>query len=263
MEFSRRTFLGVCGSAALLPSVSTAASPAFATMSPNGSRYTPAVGNKFFANGAPRPFSGSTQLSHIPPQSAFHRALCDLLAEASEASVMKKFVLMPPGSLHMTLMNGIDDEHRYAPYWPKDVPANASMQSAREWCATRLKGIRTGRTGDFRMVRRKVESSKLSSFTVMLQPVDAKQDAEMRRIRNQLSTVLQIRDPRHDSYGFHITLGYLLEYLTSEEAVEFASLYTQWMDKLFEAFPVITIAQPEFTTFNDMFRFKTEFLIPD
>ncbi len=226
-------------------------------------RYTKAVGQKFHADGTPRPFPGSTQITHIPPDSDLFRSLARILDEAAREPVMQKFALMPRSSLHMTLMDGIDDEHRAPPLWPRPVPVTASLETAREWCGDQLKDFHTGRTGDFRMVQRPAASKNVSAFLVLLQPADEAMDREIRGLRDRLSDRLQIREPGHDTYGFHITLGYLIEHLTPEETSAFGELYQGWMDRLFAAHPVVTIGQPEFCYFSDMFAFETRFKIPD
>lgn len=258
LRTSRREFLVV--SAAAL-----AARPVLAgSLTGNGqARYTGAVGQKFHSDGSPRPFPGSTQLSHIPLGSALHKTLGAILDEAAAEPVMRKFVLMPKSSLHMTLMDGIDDEHRAAPFWPAAVPVTASLETAREWCASQLSGFHTGLSGDFTMVRRDVAPNHINSFTVPLKPADLARDHEMRVLRNRLSDRLGIRSPGHDTYSFHITLGYLIEYLTPDEASAFQALYQGWMDRLFALHPVITIGRPEFCYFADMFAFETHFVLQD
>ncbi len=237
--------------------------PAYGTVSPNASNYTGAVGRKFYIDGRTRPFPGCTMVSHVQPDTPLQKALFEILDEAAAAPVMKKFTLMPKSSLHMTLMDGIDDEHRRAPLWPRDVPVTASLQDCIEWCSAHLKDFRTGRTGDYQMVRREIGIDKLNSFTVHLKPISVVRDQEMRHTRDRLSETLQIRSPDHDRFGFHITLGYLVEYLTEDEARVFFAQYNRWMDNLFAALPCLTLGQPEFCTFRDMSDFTRQFYLQD
>jgi hypothetical protein len=164
----------------------------------------------------------------------------------------------------MTLINGIDDEHRKAPYWPRSVPTTASIQACRDWCAEHLQGFHTGRSGDFLMAQdtsAKVET--VNNFTIWLKPFDEAKSQEMRAIRNQLSEVLEIREPGHDSYRFHLSLGYLIEYLSQEEAAAFAQFYRKAIVHLSDVVPVLRLGQPEFCVFQDMFAFDPMFTLKD
>lgn len=261
---SRRAVLA---SPAILPmlgvvSEMAGAEPAWPAMMAAGSRAVIA-GGKFYADGSVRPFPGCTIISHVRPNSALHDALSALLDKASTHPLLRKFTLLPKSSLHMTLIDGIDDEHRQPPLWPHELSLTASMQTAIEFCADRLGPFHTERTGDFRMVRRDISHERINGFTVPLQPEDAAREDGMRQMRDRISDLLGIREPNHSTYGFHVSLGYQTSPMSDEEAQTFRKLQNEWMDQLFSAVPVFTLGAPEFCVFKDMFAFDTQFVLKD
>jgi hypothetical protein len=220
-----------------------------------------AIGHKFNADGGVRPFAGSTVICHLKPESAIHRVLTQVQAEAAQAAFMRKFTLLPASSLHMTVLPGVDDEHRKPPLWPDTVSVEAPIEACNAWCADQLRDLGTG-VSRLHMRRQSViDLEKVADFTVPLEAQSGAEDQRLRHLRDRLAQALHIRSPSHDTYRFHITLGYQIAWLTAQEADAFAAAYARWMEQIGAAAPRFELGRPEFCTFKDMFAFDRQFYL--
>lgn len=221
-----------------------------------------AIGHKFNLDGGVRPFAGSTVICHLEPGSAIHRVLTQVQGEAAQAAFMRKFTLLPASSLHMTVLPGVDDEHRAPPLWPDTVSASAPIEVCNTWCAGQLREVHTGVSRPRMRPQAILDIEKVADFTVPLEARSGGEDQRLRHLRDRLSEALHIRAPGHDTYRFHITLGYQIEWLTAAEAEAFATAYAGWMKRIAAAAPRIDLGRPEFCTFKDMFAFDRQFYLP-
>jgi hypothetical protein len=220
-----------------------------------------AVGHKFNADGSVRPFAGSTLICHLDPAAPIHRVLSRVRAEAQAAPYMRKFTLLPASSLHMTVLPGVDDEHRQPPLWPDVVAADAPIEACNAWCADQLRGLRTG-VRELHMRPASIrEAEEPTDFTVLLEAASSAEEQRLRRLRDQLSSALHIRARGHETYRFHITLGYQIDWLTADEAEAFVAAHARWMAQIRAVAPTFPLGPPEFCTFKDMFAFERQFYL--
>ena len=222
-----------------------------------------AVGKKFYPSGNVREWPGNTIICPVDPSSALHQTLKDVQEAAMAEPVMRKFALLPTSSLHMTLFEGVDLDHRRPPFWPSSSPSDSPLSVVDKWFQAQLADFHTG-GGRFRM-RPDTETSAndLTAFTLHLTPADPRQDAQLKALRDRLSTTLQIRAPHHDQYRFHITLGYLIQWLSPSETTKVRQLYEGWFLQIAKAAPEFDIGPPVFCTFRDMFAFTPVLTLKD
>lgn len=95
--------------------------------------------------------------------------------------------------------------------------------------------------------------------TIRLLPIDEQENRKLRRLRDRLAARLRLRAPDHDSYGFHITLGYLIDWMTPAQEREYTAVQSGCFEMLRNRVPVIELGAPEFCVFYDMFAFDTQF----
>ncbi len=221
------------------------------------------VGGKFYPTGQVKEWPGNTIICPVGADTPLHEVLRSVQEAAMIQPVMRKFTLLPTSSLHMTLFEGVDLDHRRAPFWPAPVPLDAPLSAVDQWCAARLRTFHTG-GGLFQMrPDPDVDIQTVTDFTVRLAPATEAQERRLRTLRDRLSAVLQIRSPAHDRYRFHITLGYLIDWLTPEEAERARQLFSAWGRRIATAAPEFTIGPPEFCRFRDMFAFTPLLTLAD
>lgn len=254
--FRRRDLLGAAGAAAALsPAAGLAAQPPL----------PPDVGRKFHPDGRVGPFGGNTVICHLPQQGAGSEpfnALLDIYRAAPAHAFMRKVTLLPPSSYHMTIFGGANDSERVAGLWPADLPRDLPMADCDRVLGERLKTFLLDCALPLRLRVDLAEPADTERpLTLRLLPFDEAENRKLRRLRDRLSERLAIRAPSHDTYRFHVTLGYLIRWLTPAEAAEFHVALRTWRETVARRCPVIELGAPEYCTLNDMFAFHRQFYL--
>lgn len=225
----------------------------------------PAVGFKFARDGHVLPLPGNTIICHLPQQgdkAACFSALLDIYRQAPAHAFMRKITLTPPSSYHMTVFGAATGNDRCAGLWPEGLPTDAPMPACDRLLAEKLHGFKRDCALPLRM---RVDLGELDEnhvpLKLLLLPVDDTENKKLRTLRNRLSATLGIRGPDHDDYVFHITLGYLIRWLTPEEHLTFRNEMRRWREMVAARCPVIELGAPEFCTFGDMFAFQRQFYL--
>lgn len=253
---SRRQLIGGAGMA--LTGVSgaraSAASLQKAGVSP------PDVGRKFYADGRVKGFLGDTIISHVPQQDAGFEAFDALLGiyrDLPGHSFSRKLAILPPSSYHMTIFGGANDVERKPGLWPSDIPFDTPIHVCDAILAERLVGFELDCALPIRMRVNDAEpAAHPQPVLVDLLPVDAAEARKLRRLRDRLSDVLKIRQPDHDTYSYHISMAYQIDWFTPEEEADHVAARQRWRTELKRQVPVLNFGAPEYCTLNDMFAFR-------
>lgn len=209
-----------------------------------------AVGQKFDAQGGVLRYPGNTFICHIPPESTAHRALVEASAALQAGPVAGAFAFLPPSSLHMTVFEGVTGAARDDGRWPADIAVEETVEAVTEAFSARVGQMELpGR----QMIR---PTGIFGGFSVRVEGATPEAEASLRASREALSRVTGIRRPDFESYGFHITLAYLLRWLREEEAEAVLDLSDQVFARLVERAPTIALGPVEFCTFDDMHAFR-------
>lgn len=221
----------------------------------------PSVGRKFNADGSPCSFPGNTIISHIPlatPLSDALTAVRDTLAAGGYAPCL---ALLPPSSYHMTVFEGVTESSRRRGVWPADLPIDAPLAAAHRQLEQRLEGFALDCALPLRMRLDAFSLERDPGATIRLLPLDEQENRKLRRLRDRLSARLRVRAPDHDEYGFHITLAYLVDWMTPEQRREYIAVQSDCFNMLQKRVPMIELGAPEFCVFYDMFAFDTRFRV--
>lgn len=226
----------------------------------------PDVGRKFDANGSVLPFAGNTIVCHLPQQgenSAAFDALLGIYRQVPGESWASKMTALPPSSYHMTIFGGANDKERRYPLWPAGLPLDLPMARCSEILGDRLRDVHlTDDAPPYRMrVNLAEPPASETPLTIRLHPADADTERRLRTLRDRLSKVMGIREPDHDRYQFHITLGYQFAAMADGETRAFRAALARWKDELARRVPIITLGAPEYCVLADMFAFKRQFYI--
>jgi hypothetical protein len=258
----RRGFIGALAATASFAAASCATR---AGAAPAVADWTPDVGRKFYPDGRVHPFPGATIVCHVDqqgPNAAYFNALLDVFREAPRYAFARKVAFVPPSSYHMTVFDLVTDEARTADRWPDGLALDATLQECNAFLAERLRAFHLETEPQFRMrLSVYVPAERERTLAIRLQPVDAAEEARIRRLRDRLSNALGIRAPNHDTYGFHTTLGYYLRWLSAAELAECRGAMEAWQAQVAAASPQILLAPLEFCTFRDMFAFERQFFL--
>jgi len=214
-----------------------------------------AVGKKFTEDGAPLPCPGYTTLCHIDPTSDAFAALVAAQDVLRRGPTADAFTFLPPESFHMTMFEGVIDYARAPERWPRHLPTNAPLAQVIDDAATGLAPLTLTPRFSLRI------SGLFAGFSVSVTGADDQAEAALRAARDQLREASNILRPDHDSYQFHITLGYLLRWLTPKEAESVLDISDGLGMGLTQRVPRLEVGPIEFCRFDTMRRFETRALI--
>lgn len=216
------------------------------------------VGRKFHADGSVRAFAGNTVICHLPEDGPAYAALMHVHERLAAVSA-HRHALLPPSSWHMTVFEGVCDQIRDPGRWPADLPLDASLAASLAACtdlfAARLRAARFGITAPIRMAVGGVVAVHGGFLGVRLEPADPEEHLRLRTLRDRLSALLGLQVPVHRGYGFHLTLGYQIDWLEPAEQLALSEACRAATAHLLEAAPVFTFGVPAFCTFQDMHAF--------
>lgn len=207
-----------------------------------------AVGQKFTPEGAVMPHAGNTFICHIPPGPA-QDALAETAARLRAAAPAGAYAFLPPASYHMTVFEGVTDRDRTGGRWPEDLDPALPVEAVTRAFLPRLAGLDLPRTARIR------PTGLFAGTTVQVTGATEADEAALRTARQTLRAATGIRRPDFADYRFHITLAYLLRWLTPAEAAAMAALSARLAEDLAALQPEIVLGGIEFCTFADMHAF--------
>lgn len=221
----------------------------------------PSVGRKFNADGSPCRFPGNTIISHIPMATPLSDALTSVRDTLAAGGYAPCLALLPPSSYHMTVFEGVTESSRRNGLWPAGLPTDAPLAASHRHLERKLEGFELDCPLPLRMRLDEFSLRRDPGATIRLLPLDEQENRKLRRLRDRLSAQLQLRAPDHDNYGFHISLAYLIDWMTPEQRREYIAVQSDCFNMLRKRVPVIELGAPEFCVFYDMFAFDTQFRV--
>jgi hypothetical protein len=96
----------------------------------------------------------------------------------------------------------------------------------------------------------------MTPLGLVVGPVGAEDAAALATGRDRLADLFGYRHPDHDSYVFHITFAYLLDWLPDAELPEVRAFLEAGLAEIRRAAPVIELTPPAFCRFEDMHHFE-------
>lgn len=238
------------------------------TATPAVARIAPAVegtGRKFFPDGRVHPFAGNTIVCHLDqqgPNSASFNQLLNYYRQFPVKSYFDKIAPLPPSSYHMTVFGGANNTDRGADKWPSGISPAVSMEECNRVVGERVTAAAVGPVSPISMRVDPADSGyDGNTLRIPLLPADEAEAQKLRNLRDRLSSAIGIRSPKHESYQFHITLGYLLRTFSRNELRDAEQDMRRWKAELATRVPVIELGQPEYCIFEDMFAFHRQFFI--
>jgi len=216
----------------------------------------PAIGKKFNPDGSFRSFPGNTIICHVPPHSATFQTLLEIRARFAARPFSRCLTLMPPASYHMTVFEGVVNEVRQPRLWPSDMSVDSPLDSCNQLFLKKLREFDLRCNLPFRLV-----PDFIPDTFIRLRPFDDQEEQKLRDLRNRLSKLLLLHGPNHEAYQFHITLAYLVKWMTPEETVDYARTREECASILRNSLSVIELGPPEFCFFQNMAAFDPQLLL--
>jgi len=192
---------------------------------------------------------GNTVISHVVPDTPTQRALVALRDRLMAMPDADRLAFTPVSSLHMTLFQGIIEYRRHWPYWPQDQLSSTSIDAMTRLYRERL--AQFSRPAPFR-----VKAVDVVPTQVTIEGASPEDRALLKAWRDSLSDAFGYRHPDHDTYRFHITLSYPVEWLAEEHLEAWQEVLGEGLALLQREAPVLELQPPAFCSFNDMEHFE-------
>ncbi|WP_010139801.1 DUF1868 domain-containing protein [Oceanicola sp. S124] len=209
----------------------------------------PGEGGKFTAEGRMLVWPGNTMICHIDPESDAHAALVDIQAGLKAGPHGGSFTFLPAESLHMTVFQGISgpDANRFD--WPAGVDRDATRNQVTAVLKARLAGISLPQS-------RRIRALEIFAGHSMTVDGIGPDEEGLRETRARLSEVTGIDPKGFETYTFHISLAYLLHWLSEEVAREVIALSEALFAEHGPRLQDIRLGRVELCNFEHMHHFE-------
>ncbi len=214
-------------------------------------QYTKVIGEKFHKNGSVRTFPGNTVISKIPDDLPIYAGLVEAQKRLKAIDTSGKYAFLPPSSLHMTVMEGLCDQVRIPERWSQKLDLHKAWGDVNQFmfdCFSRMSPPHS--------LTMRIAGFSFSRWPVLvLEPANPTTAHSLQDFREQFSLETGIRFPNHETYTYHISLAYNLIVLTDDDERLFRKTQQELYHALSATYPIIELAPPRLTYFENMFRF--------
>ncbi len=213
--------------------------------------YTAEVGRKFHADGSPRLFPGNTLICFCRPATPPYEAALWVQQQLAAHPLGRHYTLLPPESLHMTVMELLCDQARRPERWSHYLPLDVPLPESDAFFIERLANVQP----PSRLRMQPAGLSRGKNLMINLQPADDETAVALRTYREHVATASGVRFPDHDSYRFHISLAYRIIELSAAQEAEREAAVSAWENQLLEQPGMFELGAARLVFFDDMFKF--------
>ncbi|MBH2846244.1 DUF1868 domain-containing protein [Serratia marcescens] len=212
------------------------------------------VGGKFSRNGIALPFPGNTVLCHINGTPLYRRLRQFYLLMKESPLNGELYTLLPTESYHITLFDGVCRKKYGTLYWPVSFYKGGTIDDCTEYCREKL--ISSGIISPEKSFTISGIKDSMNTIALTVEP-EVWCAGNLRKFRDRLAEIMEIRRTNHDSYTFHITLAYFLRYPDEKEMQHIRNLLLSFTGNLSEQEKSLKLDDAEFCRFCDMTEFTT------
>lgn len=202
----------------------------------------PGQGGKFATDGSVQYWPGNTFICHVEAGSDAHMGIRAVQEEVKMSPFGRFFTFLPPSSFHMTVFEGVSSRTHDVLGHRRDALSAALLQA--------VEGLRFDSARTVGMV------DIFCGYRMTVTGAEPGGEAALRAIRTSLREATAINPPDFEGYAFHISLGYLLEWLTEPVARDLAAFSAELTDRYAESLASIPLGPVEFCNFETMHHFE-------
>ncbi len=207
------------------------------------------LGTRYDAAGTFLPEPGNTVVCHLVSGSATEQALANAWAQYQAMPDAGKLAFTPVNSYHMTLFQGIIEGRRKLRYWPNDMALDAPIEAMTAHYIETLAEFEPA--APFA-----VELIEALPTGLIVAGVTAADRHAMAEWRNRFAEAFGYRHPDHDSYEFHITMAYMIDWIDDDAIPAWTAMLNDVAAEIRVAAPVLELRAPAFCSFADMNWFE-------
>lgn len=201
----------------------------------------PGEGGKFATDGHVQNWPGNTFVCHVLSDSDAHDAIRAIQEEVKMSRFARFFTFLPPSSFHMTILGGMSPG--FEPRGPRRDTVSAELLRSVEGLA--LPATRQARVVDL-----------YCGHSLTMTGTGPDGDVGFRAERDALRAATGINPADDDDYVFHITLAYLLDWLTRPTAEELVAFSAELTARHAPMLAQVPLGPVEFCNFETMHHFE-------
>jgi hypothetical protein len=206
---------------------------------------------KFLPDGRVLPWAGNTFICHVPRPSPVFDAICAIQDALKASALAPAYTFLPPASFHMTVFQGVSPTLTGF----EELPTGADPSMDRDAVTGHMKAQTDGLDLPRQFTMRLHEV--YAGLGLTLTAADDPTDTALRTTRETLRAATGITHAANfETYTFHVTLAYLLKWLTPEDARAMQTLCADLTAQHAPALAQIPLGPLEFCTFDDMHHFE-------
>ncbi|PNP41761.1 hypothetical protein TGAMA5MH_06354 [Trichoderma gamsii] len=224
--------------------------------------YPRGIPSKFSSDGTLQRFPGNTIICHLPANSPLQPSLNSVYKSLSSHPILSKLIhLLPKDSWHMTVHGGIHGDKVTPGKRPPGFEGRL-LEEVTEDFAQKLRQLGTelekeGLAPPYKMRIRGFNGAKFF-IGLEVEGATAEEEKRMRLLRDRLADALGLRQPNHDTYGFHITIAYLMRYIEGKNRKMLNAVFEKHLS---EAQLEFELGAAEFCTYENMYSFVRLFYL--
>ena len=207
------------------------------------------LGRRYDRAGRFLPEPGNTVVCHVLPGSVTEQALVDARARYLAMPEARRLAFTPVESYHMTLFQGIIEDRREPPYWPAGVATDTPIAAMTDLFLRRLETSSGGEPFN-------VTVKAALPTGLLVEGATAADRRAMAEWRDRFAEVFGYRHPDHDSYVFHITMAYLIDWFDADAMPAWEVMLNEVAEDIRRRAPVLELRAPAFCRFEDMNWFE-------
>ncbi len=212
-------------------------------------------GEKFSLDGSVQPWGGNTFVCHVNPRSDAHSLIRELQEEIKKSPFNRFYTFLPSQSFHMTVLQGYSAQTKIGKELPTKPYQGCDRIEITDHMLERLKGITLPTSFKVKL------NNLFAGHSLTVTGADQKAEQALRESRVVLAKRTGLNFADFNEYVFHITLSYLLEWLSENTARELADFSATLGKKYCDAIGHIDLGPVEFCNFESMHHFKTILVI--
>lgn len=205
----------------------------------------PGAPGKFTPDGAVQSFPGNTFLCHVDPATPQWNAVREVMEQVKMSPFARFFTFLPSSSLHMTIFQGVTSANPM----PHGLPQGATRDEASALMLDRCREL------SLPAAHRVTAQDLFAAHSLTMVGADAAQEDSLRRVRAALRDATGIDQRDFDDYVFHISLGYLIDWLSDTAAREVAAFSADLTQTLLPEIGPFDLGPVEFCHFETMHHF--------
>ena len=207
-------------------------------------------GVKFTPDGAVQRWPGNTFVCHINRTSMAFEAILELQEEMKKSVFNRFFTFLPPPSFHMTVYQGLSPDMKPGSGWPEGIPGGLSRDNVNAVFKERLEGLALPSSFSIKV------DGFFAGHSLTVSGANEDEERALRQARVSLRDTTGLSFGDFDDYVFHITLAYLIDWMsekTARELVDFSSGISQ---RVLDQIGDIELGPVEFSCFDSMHHFE-------